>query len=232
MAEQGLLGPKYTYADELKAPSEIGVRNSGSVGGIMDAIAGVNYYVDAIGFGHSTALAKANGLVNQPLGISYFVKTGSKCSNGADMYEYINTIPQPMGGRVGKEVQNALDVKFQGLAPGIIQDAASALNPMPLFKAVIGSGYARCKKVQLPVGDYTGAIRSRLDGTQWITDPVEMVGGRPHQTRWVYDADMTQEAYEKTPKTEKFYGGPSTEQIAAGVLCGAVILGMMMYSKK
>ena len=231
MAESSLLGPKYTYADELAAPSEIGVRNSGSVGGIIDAMAGVNYYVDAIGFGHSTALAAANGLENKPLGISYFVKTGSKCSNGADMYEYINTIPQPMGGRVGNEVQRALGVKFQGLAPGIMQDAASALNPMPLFKAVIGSGYARCKKVTLPVGDYTGAVASRLDGTKWITDPIQMVGDRPHQTRWVYDNDIEQEEYNNTPKTEGFAGGPSMEQIAAGVLCGAVILGLMLYKK-
>lgn len=56
-----MLGPQYNYADELKTPSELGIGRDGSFEGIMRAVSGVNYYVDAIGFGQSTGLAKAQG---------------------------------------------------------------------------------------------------------------------------------------------------------------------------
>lgn len=223
-----MLGPSYSYADEMKTPSEIGVRKDGSVGAIMDSIAAVNYYTDTIGFGHSTALAKSNGLQQNPLGIRYFIKTGNKCSNGADMHEYVDTVPKPLPGKVGREIENAFGVKFQGLAPGIVQDAANALNPVPLFKAAMGSGYAKCKKVTLPVGDMNGKLVG-YDGNRWISDPVQMVNGRPHQTRWIYDSDMTQDAYNATPKTEGF--SLNSSHIAAGVLCASLILGTMLVVK-
>lgn len=226
-----MLGPDYNYADELRAPSEIGVYNGGSPDAIMGAIAGVNYYVDAIGFGHSTSLAKERGLVNQPLGIRYFTKTGSKCSNGADMYEYIDTIPKAATGRISREIQNSLGVKFQGLAPGIMQDAASALNPVPLFNAVIGSGYAQCKQVSLPVGDNNGAIRSPIDGKTWINEPVTMRNNIPYQTRWVYDKDLTESQYNATKKIEGFRSS-SNNRIAAGVLFSILVLGLAFSSAK
>ena len=90
----GLLGPKYSFADELSTPSELGIGRDGSFSGIMRAVAGVNYYVDAIGFGEATGLAKMSGMDQVPLGIQYFMKTGATCSNGADMYEYVSTIPK------------------------------------------------------------------------------------------------------------------------------------------
>lgn len=222
-----LLGPKYDYTNELAAPSEIGVRTGGSFDDVMGAMAGFNYYTDAIGFGQSTGLAKSRGLENQRLGIRYFMKTGMKCSNGADMCEYIDTIPKGLPGRVGQEVQKTLGVELRGLAPGIVEDAASALNPMRLFNAAMGTGYAQCKKVTLPVGDDRGRIQSPHDNTKWVDGPVEYHGGRPHQTRWVFDRDVSQEIYEKTPKTEGFScEGPAFQTIAAGVLLAALAVGV------
>ena len=88
-----MLGPTYNYTNELAPPSEIGVRTGGSFDDVAGAMAGVNYYIDAIGFGQSTGFAKSRGLQNQALGARYFMKTGMKCSNGADMYEYIDNVP-------------------------------------------------------------------------------------------------------------------------------------------
>jgi hypothetical protein len=229
--DESMLGPKYSYADELAAPSELGITRDGSVDGIFRAVAGVNYYVDAIGFGESTMLARSQGFSQTPLGVRFFTKTGAKCSNGADMYEYVDTLPRGLSGRIGNEVRNVLGVDMRGMAPGIIQDAVGALDPRPMYKAVTGSGYPKCKKVTLPVGDAKGRVRSAYDGTQWISGAVEMRGGQPHQSRWVYDSDLTQEAYAAAPKTEGFASGPSHPQIAAGVLCAAAILGTMMYWK-
>jgi hypothetical protein len=232
-----LAGPKYDYTDELAPPSSIGVRNSGSPGAITDAMAGASYYIDAIGFGQTSRTTRNlnRNLQNKPLGLRYFMDTGMKCSNGASMYEYVDNIPKGLGGRAGEEVQRTMGVKMAGLAPGIVEDATSALNPAALFKAALGSGYARCKKVSLPVGDSSGRLASAYNPKNvWIQGPVEMKGGIPHQTRWVFDADISQEDYDKTPKVEKFEGGsgPRPEMIAAGVLLAGVALGFAFALKK
>ena len=247
LVPEGLLGPKYSFADELKTPSEMGIRKDGSFDGIMRAVGGINYYVDAIGFGEATMLAKDLGMHQNPLGIRYFMKTGSSCDNGADMYEYISTVPNGLPGRVGDEIQKTLGVKFRGLAPGIVEDAASALNPLPILSAAIHSGYGKCKKVTLPVGDMNGRIKSDFDQSKsgvWIPDPVKMINGMPHQTRWVLDQYVTMEDYDNTPKTvepgtlpatEGFCNSPSpssTEKVAAGVLFAALVIGILTYVKK
>jgi hypothetical protein len=250
------LGPNYVYADELATPSEIGVRRDGSFGGIARAVAGVNYYADAIGFGQTSGLAKnefgADAMY--PLGIRYFIKTGLTCSNGADMYDYVDGIPKPLPGRVGKEVEQSLGVKFRGLAPGMVQDATGALNPVPLFQAAIGAGYPKCKKVTLPVGDYKGNVRSRYDQKNvWITEPSMPVrvnrGSLPHQTRWVLDSYITPDEYNAAPKTEKPNTLPATESlsnmpegfvgssdssstVAAGVLFAALVLGLAVTASR
>jgi hypothetical protein len=235
----GLLGPHYNYADELKMPSEIGVERNGSAQGITRAVAGVNYYMDAIGFGGSTLFAKGAGMEQHPLGINYFIGTGATCSNGADMYEYISTIPSGNSGRVGKEIRKTLGVDFRGLAPGILEDAAGALNPLPMFNAVTGSGYPQCKKVTKPVGDLKGKLRSSYDSNNvWIKDPVKMAGNSPQQTRWVFDKYITMEEYDNTKKTEKEGKLPegfrnirekASSPLAAGVLFAALFLGIVAW---
>lgn len=229
----GMLGPQYDYTNEIAPPSSIGVKKGGSFDDVIGAMAGVNYYIDAIGFGESTGIAKSRGLENQRLGTRYFIKTGMKCSNGADMYEYIDNVPKGLPGRAGTEIQNTLGVQLRGLAPGIAEDAVSALNPLRLFNAAIGTGYAKCKKVELPVGDDRGRLRSTYDNTVWVEGPVTYKNGRPHQSRWVYDADISQMDYENTPKTEGFSsGGPGVQTIAAGVLLAAIAVGVAVSLRR
>ena len=228
-----MLGPKYDYTNEIAPPSAIGVRNGGSFDDVVGAMAGVNYYIDAIGFGQSTGIAKSQGLQNQRLGIRYFMKTGMKCSNGADVYEYIDNVPNGLPGRAGEEIQKTLGVQLRGLAPGIVEDAASALNPIRLFGAAMGSGYSKCKKVTLPVGDERGALKSNYNGAVWVDGPVQYIGGKPHQTRWVHDKDVSQSEYENTPKTEGFSsGGPAPQTIAAGVLLAAIAVGVAIHLRQ
>jgi len=235
----GLLGPYYSYADELATPSEIGVNRDGSAEGIIRAVSGINYYMDAIGFGESTLLAKGAGMTQQPLGINYFINTGASCSNGADMYEYISTIPGGIPGRVGEEIQKTLGVNFRGMAPGILEDAVGALNPMPMFRAVTGSGYAQCKKITKPVGDLKGKLRSSYDSNNvWVAEPTKQGGdGRPQQTRWVFDKNVSMSEYDNTPKTEKagklpegFQDVRGASPVAAGVLFAALFLGVVVWT--
>jgi hypothetical protein len=254
----GLLGPTYNYGDEQASPSNLGIRRGDSFASVERAVAGVNYYVDTIGFGNATGLARANGLRQRPLGIRYFMKTGQKCSNGADMYEFIDTIPKGLPGRVGDEIQRTLGVPFQGLAPGIMEDAVKALNPLPLFKSAMGTGYARCKKVSLPVGDSWGRTQSWYNpSNKYVDGAVEPGPLGPQQTRWVFDSYISQDDYDKEPKTEDadlavaeakkreeiaaaaraeqtategFTDGRST--VGAGVLFAVLALGLMSWKAR
>ena len=200
----GFFGPAYSFDNEIKSPKEIGVRADGSPGGILDAVSGVNYYSDVIGFGQKTMF---NFTDMQPMGIRYFMPTGSTCSNGAQMWEYVDSIPKGdlLGNRVKTALQDMGLPGMRGLAPGIMEDARDALNPMPIFRAAMGSGYPKCKQVTLPVGDGYGQIASRHDGTVWIKGKVD---AGPTQTKWVQDKDasgiplfMDRIEYENAPKT-------------------------------
>lgn len=213
----GFLGSPYSTSDSLLAPAQIGVRVGDSLGDVMGAVKGVAFYADTIGFGaSSTSFTK--GMPLKPLGINYFVKNGQQCSNGADMYTYIQGIPD--GSALGKKVQKAMaDVglpPLRGLAPGMLEDAKAALDPEPLMTALFGSGYPQCRQVTLPVGDSYGKIQDD-DGTQWIEDPQTAFkrGDLWYQRRWVQNVDrkgnpinLTKEQWEAAPKTHNEDGTP------------------------
>ena len=229
----------YSYADEMLSPRELGIQldGEGSFDGIMRAVGGINYYADAIGFGESTVFAKMQGFDQKPLGIRYFLDTGAKCSNGAPMYEYVDTIPKGLGGRVGEEVRLMGLPNLRGLGPGIVEDATSALNPVPLMDAMVRGGYAQCKQVTLPVGNADGDIISRAALTDkskepWIKGPIVMKDGKRHQTRWVFDKWISSSDYAATPKTEGFTTiSLKTSQFAAVTLLGVLLVGIYLTKK-
>jgi hypothetical protein len=252
---QVLLGPQYDYTGEMSAPSEIGIRlGDGSWGGIQRAIGGIDYYGDALGYGTSTGFAKGAGQEQHPMGLNFFVKTGGTCSNGADMYDYVSTIPTGVPGRLGNEIKKTLGVNLQGLAPGIMDDALAALNPLPMFDAMAGTGFAKCKKISLPVGDINGALRSRNADvtTPWIdtaTTKVFYQNGKPYETHWVFDSWISADEYNSTSKTypikdakgnvvESFCGGGPQTGLGeitrtSALLLGALGLGLaLVYAAK
>jgi hypothetical protein len=181
----------YSFADELPIPAQIGVRRDGSVDGIMAAVAGVNYYTDAIGFGTATGINTQSGM--KPLGLRSFLATGLTCSNGQPAYEYWDSTPQ--GDLLGARVQQALTASglpgLRGLGPGIAEDARDALNPLPLFQAAAGTGVPVCTLATLPVGDLNNNLRSPNDPTVvWVPDAdVQWSGGQWLLSRWVQATD-------------------------------------------
>lgn len=225
--------PQYSFVDELKGPSELGIKRDGSFKNVANALAGMNYYMDAVGFGGATAYAKDRGgpfAEQKPLGLRFFAKTGLTCSNGAPLYEYISTVPSGdlVGKRVTKELNNMGFPKLQGLAPGILEDAMSATNPAAFVRAAQG-GYARCKKVQMRVGSNEFPyVRSRRNtGPDWIQDPVEWKNdGFPYQTRWIVDEWISQKEWDCTPKTEGVQEGFENPKRGSQIL-GAILLGML-----
>jgi len=248
------IGPTYDYSGEMKAPSELGINmGDGSIDGITRAAAGVDYYASALGYGQSVGLS--DNMSQYPMGLNFFLKVadpkmGAACSNGASMYEYISTIPTgipgPLGDTLAKEMGG---IRLQGLAPGIVNDAADALNPAPFFSAAIGSGYPQCKQMTASVGDYQGNLKSKNANVTrpWIDPAKEKLtkgaDGKYYATHWVFDKWVSADDYNKTKKTypkkdakgnviEDFRSSTPVggSRVAAGVLFAALFIGLVAFT--
>jgi hypothetical protein len=216
--DMGFFGSPYSPADALLAPAAIGVKANDTLASVVDAVKGVGFYVDMIGFGGPSS-SITQGMPLRPLGVNYFMNTGQTCSNGATMYQYFKGIPT--GDALGPKVQKAISDMglpgLKGLAPGMMEDAQNGLNPMPLMTAMLGSGYPQCKRVRLPVGDAYGNIKDPEDGTSWIESPQDAFkqGDLYYQERWVQDTDpkgkpilLDKTAWAKEPKIFNPNGTP------------------------
>jgi len=218
----GFFGSPYSPADALPMPNEINVRTDDTLDSVIDAVKGVAYYTDVIGFGESTnVLSRDMGL--QPLGVNYFMNTGQVCSNGATMWQYFEGIPNgdALGAKIGRAMA-AQNMSLKGLVPGMIEDVEGALNPSPLLNAMLGSGYPKCKSFRGQVGDLRGRIADPETGKPWIDSPQTAVrgnDGRYYQTRWIQATDndgkpitLTKEKWTKTPKTMNLNGSPKRQR--------------------
>ena len=185
----GFLGPNYNPADEMLPPASIGVRRGGSLDDVLGAVKGVIYYGDMIGFGQSSSSFTRGMPGLKPLGVNYFVNSGLTCSNGATMWEFVETIPK--GTALGSKVADAISgiglPQLRGMAPGMLEDAQAALNPFPVINAVVGSGYPQCVLAKKPVGNPDGQIYN-VDG-ELLVDPEGLIqeGGRYYQERWIQE---------------------------------------------
>ncbi len=210
--DPGFLGPNYDPSDFIPLPGDLGVKRGSSVNAVLRPLRALSYYADTIGFGEaSIGLTRGTGVPVMKYGISYFVPTGMTCDNGAQMFDYVDTIPK--GDALGKAVQRGMASsgfpQLRGLAPGIVEDAKAALNPVPIVKSLFGTGYAKCKLAYLPVGDLYGRIGDE-DGP-WIMNPETArmgLGGRFYQTRWVLDRNITKDEFDAAPKQFEFDGSP------------------------
>jgi hypothetical protein len=240
----GFFGSPYKPADAMLTPPQIGVQVGDSMDSVINAVKGVGFYSDQIGFGApSTGLTQ--GMPLKPLGVNYFMKSGISCSNGADMWQYMQGITQ--GDALGDKIKDVMAEMglppLQGLAPGMIEDAENALNPSPLMNAMFGSGYPQCKQVTMPVGDAYGRVMDSDTNEDWIGDStgLQQTSDGYVQTRWVQDTDslknpinLTRDQWIAAPKTFNPDGTPiQTQQqeafenfmtrsstiIVVGVLC-------------
>jgi hypothetical protein len=224
----GFFGSSYNPADQLPSPDQIGVRSGDNMEDVINAVRGVAYYTDMIGFGQSSN-SFTSGMNIFPMGVNYFLPTGLTCSNGAKMYQYIQGIPEgnALGERVKQSMANMGLPQLRGLAPGIIEDAKNGLNPFPLMNAAFGSGYPKCQLFEGQVGDVKGNIMDSNDpGQTWIgpTDGIYKKSGdnKYYQKRWIQAKDqrgnpinLTRDQYEADKKTMNPDGTPKmTEQFS------------------
>ena len=73
----GFFGSPYNPADAMMTPPQLGIKVGDSIGDVVNAVKGVGFYIDQIGFGApSTGLT--NGMPLKPLGVNYFLNTNVK----------------------------------------------------------------------------------------------------------------------------------------------------------
>jgi hypothetical protein len=215
----GFFGSPYSPGNAMLSPPQIGVTTGDSMSDVLNAVSGVAFYTDTIGFGAPSS-GLDSGMPLKPLGVNYFMSTGATCSNGATMYNYFQGIPQgnALGSRIEQVMQQMNLPPLKGLAPGMIEDAENALNPGPLLNTLFGSGYPQCKQATLMVGDAYGHIQDPSDGTPWIDQPQTATLGSDglyYQTRWIQDTDasgnpiyLTEAQWNATPRTYNSDGTP------------------------
>jgi hypothetical protein len=200
----GMTGPDYSFADNVLLPGQVGVRDGDRIQDVVDSVKGAAYYIDMIGFGQSSS-GLTRGMPVKPLGVNTFMKTGMQCSNGADMYMYVEGVPKgdALGKRVSDGLRSAGLPGMRGLAPGILEDIKDSLDPAPLLQAVFGSGYPVCRIEEKPVGDQDGNIKNPGTGKFYVDNPETVVrrGNQSFQRRWVLQQNVSQDVWEKAPKT-------------------------------
>jgi len=200
----GMFGPNYSFADNLPLPGSVGVRDGDSLTDVVDSVKAVAYYVDMIGFGEASS-GLSRSLNPKPLGVNTWLETPQVCSNGANMWVHMQGVPT--GEALGKRVKDGLASAglpgMRGLAPGMLEDAQSALNPGPVMKSMFGSGLPRCRLIEKEVGDQDGEIQNPATKDYYVhdKDSVYKRDGRSFQKRWAYDSDLTQKQWDKELKT-------------------------------
>ena len=222
----GITGPDFSYAQAVPLPNQIGVRDGDDMGAVIGAVKGVAYYSDVIGFGGpSSSMSQGMGL--KPIGVQVWMKSGVRCSNGADMWYYMDGIPQgnALGGTLAKGLSDAGMPGLKGLAPGIMEDIQAAFDPTPIMQSVFGTGFPSCKMEERVVGDQDGNIFTRDEKGNiiyYIDNPETVVrrNGRSFQSRWVLDHMMTKDEWTKVPKTFCPNGSPKRGKCAEG-FCGS-----------
>ena len=251
----GFLGPPYDPSDELVIPSQIGVRDEGSMDATIDAVKGAAFYADMIGFGApSTDFTRSMAVKPYPLGVNYFLKTAQKCSNGEPMYEYVEGIPK--GDALGRKMKAALEgmglPPLKGMGPAMVEDVKDALNPKPIIRTLFGSAYPRCKQVSYRVGSSTNRLYALDENGQddrsrpIVEDPdkIEYRGSNefgtvPHQTRWVLDQYIDRSTWESelaqatAAKVEGFCAYQHKQQMAlSGTAAALLIVAFMAWNER
>ena len=128
-----ILGPAYSYADNIPGPGSLGVGNEGSFGQLNSNLGAVGTYVDTMIQG------------DPPLGNRFYVNTGGTCTapDGSiqSRYNIINNMPS------GSEIMPAgfknLGSSLNGLIPGIIGDI-EGLNPFYMLKSLAADSNPKC----------------------------------------------------------------------------------------
>lgn len=152
---QSVMGPSYSYVDNIQSPSALGISSDGSMSQIARNIGGIVTYVQY--------------LISGPaMGNRFFIKTGGTCTapdgSSQSRSNYVNNVtdaaealPESMRRDLG-----GLASDFNGLIPGMIQDV-EGLNPVSLFNSLSADSIPTCECYSCPVS--SGVANAFLNTT-------------------------------------------------------------------
>jgi hypothetical protein len=128
-----ILGPDYSYADNIQGPSSLGVGSAGTFGQLGTNASAIEYYVKTLITG------------DPPLGNQFFVNTGGTCTapDGQlrSRYNYINNMSS--GAAALPSAMSEIGSDFNGLIPGVVDDI-EGLDPLYIFSALASDGSPSC----------------------------------------------------------------------------------------
>jgi hypothetical protein len=132
-ATSGLLGPEFSYADNVPGPGSLGIGSDGSFSQLGRNAKGVAEYVKILISG------------DPPLGNRFFVNTGGTCvakdGSTQSRSNYINNMAS--GEAILPSSMKELGASFNGLIPGVVDDIGG-LNPIHLFRSMMSDGTPQC----------------------------------------------------------------------------------------
>lgn len=128
-----IIGPAYSYADNIPGPDSLGVGDNGSFSQLNSNLSAVGTYVDTMIQG------------DPPLGNRFFVNTGGTCTapdnSIQSRYNIINNMPS--GSEIMPAGFKSLGSSLNGLIPGIVGDI-EGLNPYYMLKSLMADGNPKC----------------------------------------------------------------------------------------
>lgn len=131
-----ILGPPYSYADNVPGPTSKGVGTDGSFGQVFTNLGAAVDYVKLM-------------ITGPPLGNAYYVNTGGTCTapdgSTQSRYNFINNLST--GSNLVPQGLNELSFitsDLNGLIPGIVGDI-EGLDPLYLFNALTADGNPPCQ---------------------------------------------------------------------------------------
>ena len=131
-----ILGPPYSYADNVPGPTSKGVGTNGSFGQVFTNLGAAVDYVKLM-------------ITGPALGNAYYVNTGGTCTapdgSTQSRYNFINNLST--GSNLVPQGLNELSFitsDLNGLIPGIVGDI-EGLDPLYLFNALTSDGNPPCQ---------------------------------------------------------------------------------------
>lgn len=139
-ASTDILGPAYSYADNIPSSGSLGVGSDGTFSQISTNSNAIGTYIKTMITG------------DPPLGNKFFVNTGGVCTapdgSTQERFTYINNMST--GADLVPKSMSELGSDFNGLIPGIIGDI-EGLNPLHLFTALTADSSPPCQCYQCDV---------------------------------------------------------------------------------
>lgn len=135
-----LMGPDYSYADNIQGPGSLGVGSNGSFGQLGTNASAIEYYVKTLITG------------DPPLGNQFFINTGGTCTAPDGQlrarYNYVNNMSS--GSAALPAAMSEIGSDFNGLIPGVVDDI-EGLDPLYIFSAMVADASPQCACYQCNV---------------------------------------------------------------------------------